>query len=86
MDMNTMGLQSGITRAHPPFAHYVRSDFDMAVLVEEGIALQDQAGTRFAAVFLDYKGVPVDIALRVLLRPTERRKISLTTAPAPTFT
>lgn len=54
---------------------FMRRDFVTAALIEQGIALQSQAGTRYAAVFLDYKGVPVDIALRVLLRPSERRKI-----------
>lgn len=54
---------------------FMRRDFVTAALVEQSIALQNQAGTRYAAVFLDYKGVPVDIALRVLLRPHERRKI-----------
>lgn len=53
----------------------MRRDFVTAALVEQSIALQSQAGTRYAAVFLDYKGVPVDVALRVLLRPNERRKM-----------
>ena len=52
----------------------MRRDFVTAALVEQSIALQNQAGTRYAAVFLDYKGVPVEVALRVLLRPQERRK------------
>ncbi len=54
----------------------MRRDFATAALVEQSIALQEQAGTKYAAVFLDYKGVSVDIALRVLLRPSERRKMA----------
>ena len=54
---------------------FMRRDLVTAALVEQSIALQEQAGTSYAAVFLDYKGVPVDIALRVLLRPHQRRKI-----------
>lgn len=54
---------------------FMRRDLVTAALVEQSIALQEQAGTSYAAVFLDYKGVPVDIALRVLLRPQQRRKI-----------
>ena len=57
---------------------FMRRDFVMAALVEQSIALQNQAGTRYAAVFLDHKGVPVDIALRVLLRPNERRRMGST--------
>ncbi|MBC7416343.1 MAG: hypothetical protein H7327_15555 [Herminiimonas sp.] len=56
---------------------FMRRDLVTAALVEQSIALQEQAGTSYAAVFLDYKGVPVDIALRVLLRPNERRKMDL---------
>ena len=62
----------------------MRRDFVTAALVEQSITLQNQAGTRYAAVFLDYKGVPVDIALRVLLRPQERRKM-LTAVGKPVF-
>ena len=63
---------------------FMRRDFVTAALVEQSIALQNQAGTRYAAVFLDYKGVPVDIALRVLLRPQERRRM-LTATGNPVF-
>ena len=64
-----IGPQAGLTYG------FMRRDLVTAALVEQSIALQDQAGTSYAAVFLDYKGVPVDIALRVLLRPQQRRKI-----------
>lgn len=66
---------AGNRNARPEPVGLMRRDFITAALVEEGIALQRQAGTKFAAVFLDYKGIPVDVALRVLLRPNERRKI-----------
>lgn len=62
---------------------FMRRDFVTAALIEQGIALQGQAGTRYAAVFLDYKGVPVDIALRVLLRPQERRRIMAPSGQGP---
>lgn len=64
-------------------AGFMRRDFVTAALIEQGIALQGQAGTRYAAVFLDYKGVPVDIALRVLLRPNERRKVAAPSSQGP---
>lgn len=70
--------QSGLTFG------FMRRDLVTAALVEQSIALQVQAGTSYAAVFLDYKGVPVDIALRVLLRPHQRRKIDLSQAAAST--
>lgn len=66
---------SGNRGARPKPVGLSRRDVTTAALVEEGIALQRQAGTRFAAVFLDYKGIPMDVALRVLLRPNERRKM-----------
>lgn len=61
---------------------FMRRDLVTAALVEQSIALQEQAGTSYAAVFLDYKGVPVDIALRVLLRPHQRRAMNLSQATA----
>lgn len=74
---------SGNRGSRPEPVGLMRRDFTTAALVEEGIALQEQAGTKFAAVFLDYKGVPVDVALRVLLRPAERRKILAFEQPNP---
>ncbi|MES2831169.1 MAG: hypothetical protein V4695_04165 [Pseudomonadota bacterium] len=73
---------SGNRGARPEPVGLMRRDFATAALVEEGIALQEQAGTKFAAVFLDYKGIPVEIALRVLLRPGERRKTLVLAVPA----
>lgn len=72
MDSNALQAGSSLPDTTTGF---MRRDFVTAALVEQSIALQNQAGTRYAAVFLDYKGVPVDIALRVLLRPHERRSM-----------
>ena len=81
--MNSNALQAGGSSPDTTTG-FMRRDFVTAALVEQSIALQNQAGTRYAAVFLDYKGVPVDIALRVLLRPHERRKM-LSPAVNPVF-
>lgn len=64
----------GSVQEDAPAFGFMRRDLATAALVEQSIALQEQAGTSYAAVFLDYKGVPVDIALRVLLHPSQRRK------------
>jgi len=72
-------------RMRPVPVSLVRRDIVTAQIVEEGIALQQQAGTKFAAVFLDYKGVSVDIALRVLLHPAERRKMGAPNISTPVF-
>lgn len=80
--MDSNALQAGGFPPDTTTTGFMRRDFVTAALVEQSIALQSQAGTRYAAVFLDYKGVPVDIALRVLLRPNERRKVfTATTNP-----
>lgn len=73
--MDSNAWQGGASSPDNTATGFMRRDFVTAALVEQSIALQNQAGTRYAAVFLDYKGVPVDIALRVLLRPNERRKM-----------
>lgn len=71
--MSSDPFRVGSAQGGAPITGFMRRDFATAALVEQGIALQNQAGTAYAAVFLDYKGVPVDIALRVLLRPSQRR-------------
>ena len=81
--MNSNAWQAG-SSSPDTTTGFMRRDFVTAALVEQSITLQNQAGTRYAAVFLDYKGVPVDIALRVLLRPQERRKM-LTAVGKPVF-
>jgi hypothetical protein len=79
--MSSTACQSGGGSSAAHTTGFMRRDFVTAALVEQSIALQSQAGTRYAAVFLDYKGVPVDVALRVLLRPNERRKMLSLSSP-----
>jgi hypothetical protein len=57
-----------------PEATTSRPDIDTATTVELAIMLQQTAGTRRATAFMKEKQVPVDVAMRVLLRPAERRK------------
>lgn len=73
--MNDNAWQTDAVSRNPSGPGFMRRDMATAALVEQGIALQNQAGTKYAAVFLDYKGVPVDIALRVLLHPNQRRRM-----------
>jgi GR25 family glycosyltransferase involved in LPS biosynthesis len=56
----------------PP--RFVRRDFLSAHIVETGIMLQKQYGTEHAAAFLKDNFVHLDVAMRVLLRPAERRR------------
>jgi hypothetical protein len=44
-----------------------------AEIIEKGIALQENRGTRHAAEYFRQKMIGLDLASRVLLRPTERR-------------
>lgn len=50
-----------------------RLDWLKARVVEEGISLQCAHGTDFAASYLKSKQVDLEIALRVLVHPRERR-------------
>ncbi len=50
-----------------------RLDWSKAKDVEEGINLQSQHGTDFAASYLKSKKIDLDVALRVLTHPGERR-------------
>lgn len=50
-----------------------RLDWLKAKAVEEGISLQSKHGTDHAAAYLKSKQVDLDIALRVLAHPLERR-------------
>jgi hypothetical protein len=52
-----------------------RRDCATEKAVEIGIRLQDVLGTRDAARFLKNNVVDIEIALRVLLRPAERRRV-----------
>jgi hypothetical protein len=52
----------------------VRRDFLSAHIVETGIMLQQKHGTEHAAAFLKDNFIHLDVAMRVLLRPSERRR------------
>lgn len=53
---------------------FARRDFLSAHIVEVGILLQDQFGVEHAAAFLKDNFIHLDVAMRVLLRPSERRR------------
>jgi hypothetical protein len=55
---------------------FLRRDFQSAHVVEVGISLQQQFGTRHAAAFLKDNFITLDIATRVLLYPDRRRTYS----------
>lgn len=55
--------------------HYSRFDADSTQTVEKGIALQEAAGTAFAAHYLQSQKICTAVILRVLLRPHKRRAI-----------
>ncbi len=50
-----------------------RLDWTSARFVEEGIKLQPVYGTRYAADFMKSRMIDIDVALRVLLKPAQRR-------------
>lgn len=50
-----------------------RLDWVKAKIVEEGISLQMVHGTDFAAAYLKSAKVDLDVAVRVLAHPNERR-------------
>ena len=52
---------------------HARQDWTSARFVEEGITIQDVYGTRYAAAFLKNRMIDIDVALRVLLNPAQRR-------------
>ena len=53
---------------------FVRRDFLSAHIVEVGLLLQEQFGVEHAAAFLKDNFIHLDVAMRVLLRPAERRR------------
>ena len=71
-----MNTQEQIAISTPPVAppRFVRRDFLSAHIVEVGILLQDQFGVEHAAAFLKDNFSHLDVAMRVLLRPSERRR------------
>lgn len=50
-----------------------RQDWTSAKFVEEGIRIQIVYGTQYAAGFLKTRMIEIDVALRVLLNPGQRR-------------
>ena len=63
-----------LQKAALPEAVTSRPDIDTATAVELAIMLQQTAGTKRATEFMKERRVPVDVAMRVLLHPSERRK------------
>lgn len=51
-----------------------RRDLVRATLIEIGIATQEIRGTDRAAEYLKSQGIDLDIAVRVLSRPMQRRR------------
>ena len=54
-----------------------RLDWVKAKVVEEGITLQTVHGTDFAAAYLKSAKVDIDVAIRVLTHPHERRHYAI---------
>jgi hypothetical protein len=71
-----MSTQEQLANSMPPMtpAKFVRRDFLSAHIVEVGLLLQDQFGVEHAAAFLKDNFIHLDVAMRVLLRPSERRR------------
>ena len=64
--------------------HYLpRPDAKTAQQVNNGILIQHSSGTQNAAHYLQRKGVPFNVALRVLSRPWRRRGGSEIAGEAP---
>ena len=57
-----------------PQPHSRRTDLETAKIVNPGILFQERIGTDYAAYYMNCRGVSVDVALRVLSRPWERRR------------
>ena len=51
-----------------------RTDHAMKNIVNQGISYQEIYGTPFAAAYMSTQGVNIEVALRVLSRPWQRRK------------
>ncbi|MBC7414147.1 MAG: hypothetical protein H7327_04335 [Herminiimonas sp.] len=52
---------------------HARQDWTSARFVEEAISIQFVYGTRYAASFMKNRMIDIDVALRVLLNPAQRR-------------
>jgi hypothetical protein len=73
--VNNRGRKRANTHNEPPLAltDPARRDIAKAYAVEIAISIAGLVGTRQAAAFLKKYMVDLDVALRVLLRPSERR-------------
>ena len=71
-----MSTQEQFTNSLPAMTptRFVRRDFLSAHIVEVGLLLQNQFGVEHAAAFLKDNFIHLDVAMRVLLRPSERRR------------
>jgi len=56
-----------------PTVAVARLDWTSARFVEEGIKLQPVYGTRYAADFLKNRMIDINVTLRVLVNPSQRR-------------
>lgn len=70
-----MNDESRISAQLDPMKQYgmARQDWTSARFVEEGITIQVVYGTRHAADFLKNRMIDINVALRVLLNPEQRR-------------
>lgn len=57
-----------------PRLRCTRRNLTVAEIVDKGVALQEKCGTGAAADFLRRKMVNIEVAARVLLRQSERRR------------
>lgn len=55
--------------------HSRRQDAHTAAIVNQAILYQERIGTDYAAAYLSCRGVSMDVAMRVLSRPWQRRQI-----------
>ena len=71
-----MSTQEQLVSSTPEITatRFVRRDFLSAHIVEVGLLLQEQFGVEHAAAFLKDNFIHLDVAMRVLLRPAERRR------------
>lgn len=67
-------MQSTIPELNTPYTFMVRSDRLTEAIVNEAIALMETQGSKAAAAYLNQRRVDMDVALRVLSRPGERRR------------
>jgi hypothetical protein len=57
-----------------PKPRFWRTDIRSTKIVDLGISLQERFGAEYAAAFLKQNGISIEVAIRVLSRPAERRR------------